>query len=102
MHDYEIRREALRFFKEGKGYKIVARTLDISLETVRDWKKRYIRTGEAFFTENYIPPIHNRYTPEEKARAVEAARSGRSIKEVALKLGISPQSLRNWMSPKAS
>ncbi len=37
------------------------------------------------------------YPPEFRREAVQMVRSGRSIKDVAESLGMTPQSLRNWV-----
>lgn len=39
----------------------------------------------------------NRYTEEFKADAVRLVKEGRSVNSVASDLGITPQSLRNWV-----
>ena len=37
----EKRARAAQMFKNGMGYKIVAKTLDLSIYTVRDWLESY-------------------------------------------------------------
>jgi transposase len=44
-----------------------------------------------------MPRSRPPYPPEFRREAVQMVRSGRSIKEVAESLGMTPQSLRNWV-----
>ena len=44
-----------------------------------------------------MPRSRPPYPPEFRREAVEMVRSGRSIKDVAEGLGMTPQSLRNWV-----
>ena len=44
-----------------------------------------------------MPKSHPPYPPEFRREAVAMVRSGRSVKEVAAALGMTEQSLRNWV-----
>jgi len=44
-----------------------------------------------------VPRTRPAYPPEFRREAVELVRQGRSIPDVAESLGVSPQSLRNWV-----
>lgn len=44
-----------------------------------------------------MPRTRPAYPPEFRREAVELVRQGRSIPDVAESLGVSPQSLRNWV-----
>lgn len=44
-----------------------------------------------------MPRSRPPYPPEFRREAVQMVRSGRSIKDVAESLGMTPQSLRNWV-----
>jgi transposase len=44
-----------------------------------------------------MPRSRPPYPPEFRREAVQMVRSGRSVKDVAGSLGMTPQSLRNWV-----
>jgi len=44
-----------------------------------------------------MPRSRPPYPPEFRREAVQMVRSGRSVKDVAESLGMTPQSLRNWV-----
>jgi transposase len=44
-----------------------------------------------------MPRSRPPYPPEFRREAVQMVRSGRSIKDVSESLGVTPQSLRNWV-----
>jgi transposase len=44
-----------------------------------------------------MPRSRPPYPPEFRREAVQMVRSGRSVKDVAKSLGMTPQSLRNWV-----
>ena len=46
-HDRLLREQAVEMFERGFGYRLAARRLGVSAETVREWQKTYrvIRRG---------------------------------------------------------
>ena len=88
------RRAALKLFKSGLGYKAVASTLNLSVNTVRDWARAY-RRGDF-----EIKVAINQYRyPEETKRLVRSLRvSGVSKKKNAAQTGVKVSTCRAWVA----
>lgn len=89
----EKRALAAQLFKEGIGYKTVAKTLNLSIYTVRDWRDNYER-GK--FTEQLSPKLY-RYDDDFKAKVIALRKKGLSWEELRKRTGISSATCRRWI-----
>lgn len=89
----EKRAHATQMFKNGMGYKIVAKTLDLSIYTVRDWLESYER-GK--FTEQLSPKLY-RYDDNFKSKVIALRKKGLSWVELRKRTGISSATYRRWI-----
>lgn len=90
------RREALRLFKNGKGYKSVSTILGLSEGTVRDW-------GRAFRKGRFSVQLNRnqyRYSEETRERVVALRESGLSWKALSAATGVSVSTCRLWCAAK--
>lgn len=69
----EFKREAVRLLEDGKPLKRVARDLGISVESLRSWRDRIGKAGQASARRGRIPLLEeeNRRLRRENARLLE-------------------------------
>lgn len=95
-HDRLLREQAVEMFERGFGYRLTARRLGVSAETVREWQKMYRVIGRGGLLAMGV----NRATYDYETK-VAAARAvvdgGMSKPEAMVRFGIaSATSLKKW------
>ena len=95
-HDRLLREQAVEMFERGCGYRLTARRLGVSAETVREWQKMYRVIGRGGLLAMGV----NRATYDYETK-VAAARAvvdgGMSKPEAMVRFGIaSATSLKKW------
>lgn len=89
----DLREKAALLFSQGVGYRAVARVLDLSENTVRDWR-RYWRAGKF----KPVLPRRNYLWPEEtKAKVIKMRKEGASWKTVLRETGVSAATAQKWI-----
>ena len=95
-HDHLLRKQAVQMFEKGRGYRLTARRLGVSAETVRGWQKTYRVIGRDGLLAMGVK--HARYDYETKVAAARAVvEGGMSKPEAMTRFGIaSATSLKQW------
>lgn len=88
-----VRRAAYERFAAGKGYKIVAKELALSQNTVRDWLRQF-RKGVF----SIRPRAGVQITPQLRAAIVRLRDEGWSWREIEIVTGLSKTACRYWFS----
>ena len=88
----EQKREAIRLVGEGRSFADVARELNTTSVSVRDWVR-----AEEQRTGRQIAPRTHRITLEQKREAIRLVGEGRSFADVARELNISSSSVSYWV-----
>lgn len=91
--DYK-RRQALRLFESGFGYKAVADLLDLAPYTVRDWLR-------AFKAGRFSVKLSNnqyRYSEEIKLRVIALRSNGLTWRQIEEATGVKASTCRTWVS----
>lgn len=93
-HPSEQKRKAAQIlFDKGFGYRLVAKALNLSPNTVRDWGRNY-RRGKF-----RAKPCINQYRYSQEVRdCVRSLREqGLSWKQISQKTGVNPSTCRAWI-----
>lgn len=88
------RRQALRLFESGFGYKAVADLLDLAPYTVRDWLR-------AFKAGRFSVKLSNnqyRYSEEIKLRVIALRSNGLTWRQIEETTGVKASTCRTWVS----
>ena len=95
-HDRLLREQAVEMFERGFSYRLTARRLGVSAETVRGWQKTYRVIGRDGLLAMGVK--HARYDYETKVAAARAVVDGGMSKPEAMtRFGIaSATSLKQW------
>ena len=95
-HDRLLREQAVEMFERGFSYRLTARRLGVSAETVRGWQKTYRVIGRDGLLAMGVK--HARYDYETKVAAARAVvEGGMSKPEAMTRFGIaSATSLKQW------
>ena len=95
-HDRLLREQAVEMFERGCGYRLTARRLGVSAETVREWQKMYRVIGRGGLLAMGVKRA--RYDYETKVAAARAVVDGGMSKpEAMVRFGIaSATSLKKW------
>ena len=95
-HDRLFREQAVEMFERGFSYRLTARRLGVSAETVRGWQKTYRVIGKDGLLAMGVK--HARYDYETKVAAARAVVDGGMSKPEAMtRFGIaSATSLKQW------
>lgn len=94
--DYELRKQALDYFKQGRGYKFIASALNIPVSRVKYWHLRYRHEQTGFFLEGSHAP--KQYSKEMKTEILNRfAVSSESKKAFCGRYKISVGTLNNWL-----
>ena len=95
-HDRLLRKQAAQMFERGCGYRLTARKLGVSAETVREWQKMYRVIGRSGFLAMGVKQA--RYDYETKVAAAKAVVDGGMSKpEAMMRFGIaSATPLKQW------
>ena len=95
-HDRLLREQAVEMFERGFSYRLTARRLGVSAETVRGWQKTYRVIGKDGLLAMGVK--HARYDYETKVAAARAVVDGGMSKPEAMtRFGIaSATSLKQW------
>ena len=95
-HDRLLREQAVEMFERGFSYRLTARRLGVSAETVRGWQKTYRVIGKDGLIAMGVK--HARYDYETKVAAARAVVDGGMSKPEAMtRFGIaSATSLKQW------
>ena len=95
-HDRLLREQAVEMFERGFGYRLAARRLGVSAETVREWHKMYRVIGRDGLLAMGVK--QTRYDYETKVAAARAVVDGGMSKpEAMVRFGIaSATPLKNW------
>ena len=88
------RRAALKLFNSGLGYKAVASTLNLSVNTVRDWARAYRRGN----FDVKVAINQYRYPEGTKALVRSLRTSGVSWKKIAAQTGVKVSTCRAWVA----
>lgn len=88
----DVRSKALRLFKRGAGYKIVAHVLEINVHTARDWGRRY-RKGSF---SPVLPAQGFMYDKTVREVVRELREKGLSLREISCRTGVSPSTCSHW------
>ncbi|HIU85020.1 MAG TPA: helix-turn-helix domain-containing protein [Candidatus Aphodousia gallistercoris] len=95
--DYTLRQKALLLFKEGKGYKYVARVLGLPASQTKYWQGQYKAGRENFFAKGSTAP--RTYPLSVRQALVEQfLQSNLSKKEFCRQAGIAVSTLNIWLS----
>ena len=96
-----LRQQAVALSRKGKGYKAIARALDLPRDTVRNWIVSYRTTGR---TESVQTTGQLRTAPSFRAREERYAKareeyetSSASLLSIAQKHGLTYNNLRNFL-----
>ena len=95
-HDRLLRKQAVEMFERGFGYRLTARRLGVSAETVRGWQKTYRAIGKDGLLAMGVKQA--RYDYETKVAAARAVVDGGMSKPEAMaRFGIaSATPLKQW------
>ena len=95
-HDRLLREQAVEMFERGFGYRLTARRLGVSAETVREWQKMYRVIGRGGLLAMGVNRA--KYDYETKVAAARAVVDGGMSKpEAMVRFGIaSATSLKKW------
>ena len=95
-HDRLLREQAVVMFERGCGYRLTARRLGVSAETVREWQKMYRVIGRGGLLAMGVKRA--KYDYETKVAAARAVVDGGMSKpEAMVRFGIaSATSLKKW------
>ena len=93
----DMREKALKLFRAGLGYKSVARTLGLSVYTVRDWSRQF-KAGRFMPTR---ADNQYRYDDEIKKRVVALRAQGLSWRKIESQTGVNISSCRTWCKADA-
>ena len=95
-HDRLLREQAVEMFERGCGYRLTARRLGVSAETVREWQKMYRVIGRGGLLAMGVKRA--KYDYETKVAAARAVVDGGMSKpEAMVRFGIaSATSLKKW------
>ena len=95
-HDRLLREQAVEMFERGFGYRLTARRLGVSAETVREWQKMYRVIGRGGLLAMGVNRA--RYDYETKVAAARAVVDGGMSKpEAMVRFGIaSATPLKQW------
>lgn len=95
-HDRLLREQAVEMFERGFGYRLTARRLGVSAETVREWQKMYRVIGRGGLLAMGVKRA--KYDYETKVAAARAVVDGGMSKpEAMVRFGIaSATSLKKW------
>ena len=95
-HNRLLREQAVEMFERGFSYRLTARRLGVSAETVRGWQKTYRVIGKDGLLAMGVK--HARYDYETKVAAARAVvEGGMSKPEAMMRFGIaSATSLKQW------
>ena len=95
-HDRLLREQAVEMFERGFSYRLTARRLGVSAETVRGWQKTYRVIGKGRLLTMGIK--HTKYDYETKVAAAAAVVDGGMSKpEAMVRFGIaSTTPLKQW------
>ena len=95
-HDRLLREQAVVMFERGCGYRLTARRLGVSAETVREWQKMYRVIGRGGLLAMGVK--QTRYDYETKVAAARAVVDGGMSKpEAMVRFGIaSATPLKQW------
>ena len=95
-HDRLLREQAAQMFEKGCGYRLTARKLGMSAETVREWQKMYRVIGKDGLLTMGVK--HTKYDYETKVAAAKAVVDGGMSKpEAMMRFGIaSATPLKQW------
>ena len=95
-HDRLLREQAVEMFERGFGYRLTARRLGVSAETVREWQKMYRVIGRGGLLAMGVKRA--KYDYETKVAAARAVVDGGMSKpEAMVRFGIaSATSLKQW------
>ena len=95
-HDRLLREQAVEMFERGFGYRLTARRLGVSAETVREWQKTYRVIGRGGLLAMGVKRA--KYDYETKVAAARAVVDGGMSKpEAMVRFGIaSATSLKKW------
>ena len=95
-HDRLLREQAVEMFERGFSYRLTARRLGVSAETVRGWQKTYRVIGRDGFLAMEVK--RTKYDYETKVAAARAVvEGGMSKPEAMMRFGIaSATSLKQW------
>lgn len=94
--DYDLRKQALDYFEKGRGYKFVARALNIPVSRVKYWHLRYRHGQTSFFLEGTRAP--KQYSNEIKSEILNRfAISTESKKAFCGRQKISVGTLNKWL-----
>ena len=96
VHDRLLREQAVEMLERGCGYRLTARRLGVSAETVREWQKTYRAIGKDGLLAMGVK--RTRYDYETKVAAARAVVDGGMSKpEAMVRFGIaSATPLKNW------
>lgn len=93
FHSRETRLAALKLFEAGVGYVNASVKLGISMNTVRDWSRKY-RKGTF---EVDVPEKFFHYTKAVKRRVVKLRAKGLTWRELEEETGVSTSTCRKWV-----
>lgn len=87
------RAEARRLFEEGCGYRLAAKKLRLSINTVRYWKHQFDKGTfrDRIEQKQYV------YNEDARRQAIEMREAGATWREIFATTGIHSSSVRSWM-----
>ncbi len=91
----DIRKKAEKLFKQGHGYKYVAKELAISKHTARDWGRSFKR-GK-FEPDNINAKSRYHYGEDAKEAVLELRKKGFTYRAIAKETGICISTCRLWV-----
>ena len=92
----DIRRKAKALFESGMGYRLVARELNLSVHTVRDWGRQF---KQGRFNERFSDSLA-RYERAAHDHVWRCHKQGLSLREIALETGISISTCWSWIQKR--
>lgn len=87
------RKAAKILFDKGFGYKLVAKVLSLSPNTVRDWGREYKR---GVFSDQ-PSTMRCRYSQKVKERVRELRAQGLSWQQISAETGVNVSTCRSWV-----
>ena len=87
------RKAAKILFDKGFGYKLVAKVLSLSPNTVRDWRREYKR---GVFSDQ-PSTMRCRYSQKVKERVRELRAQGLSWQQISAETGVNVSTCRSWV-----